>query len=69
MSFLRYEMLNGQRMSMKKKVATVDLEKVDSNVSRDFYIQNGYRYWPTEGEYWRDEIGSYQYLGVNACEK
>jgi tetratricopeptide (TPR) repeat protein len=72
MDFLKYEVLNGQREKLKAKVATEvnngTAEKIDSDLSRNFYIQNGYRYYPFQGEYWRDELGNYQYVGVNACE-
>ncbi len=68
---LHYEVLNG-----KKKVARQEYIKnlnkpviaINENVTRDFYVKSGYRYWPFEGEYWRDEIGNYQYLGVNRCD-
>jgi tetratricopeptide (TPR) repeat protein len=70
MDFLKYETLNGQRERLKAKVAAgdADKEKIDSDLSRDYYVQNGYRYFPFQGEYWRDELGNYQYVGVNACE-
>lgn len=68
--FLKYETINGQRTSLKKKISEniPGENQIDSDVSRDFYVQNGYRFWPFEGEYWRDEIGNYQYVGVNRCE-
>ena len=57
-------------MKNQLKVKIIGAEQtVDQDATRDFYAQNGYRYWPFEGEYWRDEIGSYQYVGVNRCEK
>lgn len=68
--FLKYETINGQRTSLKKKIAENIPEKnqIDGDFTRDYYVQNGYRFWPFEGEYWRDEIGNYQYVGVNRCE-
>lgn len=66
--FLKYETLNGQREMMKKKMGADPADPIDNQLTRSFYIQNGYRYWPFEGEYWRDEIGNYQYLGGNRCE-
>ena len=66
--FLKYETLNGQRETMKKKISEESQQPIDKDMTRSFYIQNGYRYWPFEGEYWRDEIGNYQYLGGNRCE-
>ncbi len=68
--FIRYEMINGKKEFLKKKVAGKDLPKsdIDSDNSRDYYIQNGYQYWPFEGEYWLDEIGNYHYIGTQSCE-
>ena len=68
--FARYEMINGKKEQLKKKIAgkSVDDQQIDEEVKRDFYIQNGYEYWPFEGEYWLDEIGNYQYLGKQSCE-
>lgn len=68
--FIRYEMINGKKESLKKKLAGNDLveETVDEDVARSFYVQNGYEYYPFKGEYWLDEIGNYHYLGKSSCE-
>ncbi|MCB0390531.1 MAG: tetratricopeptide repeat protein [Bdellovibrionales bacterium] len=67
--FIRYEMLNGKKEMVKKKVAGKDLPKtIDEEQERDFFVQNGYQYWPFEGEYWLDELGNYHYLGTQSCE-
>lgn len=71
-SFIRYEMINGKKESIKKKMVNKDLEseenQVDDNQDRSFYIQNGYEYYPFKGEYWLDEVGNYHYLGKQSCE-
>ncbi len=66
--FIRYEMINGRKETLKKRIAGKSLEQVDEKVDRTFYVQNGYEYWPFEGEYWLDEIGNYHYLGKQSCE-
>ncbi|WP_413612311.1 tetratricopeptide repeat protein [Bdellovibrio sp. HCB-110] len=70
---INYEILNGKKKEARKeyirKLNNPESAAIDKNDSRDFYINNGYRYWPFEGEYWRDEIGNYQYLGVNRCDE
>lgn len=68
--YLRYEMLRSKRGFLKKKIA----QKTTTGVSveafdRSFYIQNGYEYWPFQGEYWLDELGNYHYIGVGSCQK
>ena len=71
--FINYEMLNLKKEQAKKKAiasadAPVASPQVNKNDKREFYIQNGYQYYPFQGEFWRDEIGNYQYVGVNRCE-
>lgn len=68
--FARYEMMNGRKEQLKKKIAGKTLEKkqLDEDEDRNFYIQNGYEYWPFSGEYWLDEIGNYHYLGTQKCD-
>lgn len=69
--FIRYEMINGRKESLKKKMAGKDLggAQIDDNIDREFYIQNGYEYYPFRGEFWLDEIGNYHYLGKQSCEQ
>jgi tetratricopeptide (TPR) repeat protein len=68
--YLRFEMLSSKKESLRKEIAGKGLEKehVDQDTNRNFYVQNGYEYWPFKGEYWLDEIGNYQYVGVKSCE-
>jgi tetratricopeptide (TPR) repeat protein len=67
--FIRYEMINGKKEALKKKLAGKDLpeEQIDQDTQRDYYIQNGYEYWPFKGEYWLDELGNYHYVGTQSC--
>lgn len=66
--FIRYEMINGRKESLRKKIAGKDIPQVDEQIDRTFYVQNGYEYWPFENEYWLDELGNYHYLGKQSCE-
>lgn len=68
--FLRFEMISGKKESLRKEIAGKGIThaQVDQDNERSFYIQNGYEYWPFQGEYWLDEIGNYHYVGVKACE-
>ncbi len=49
---------------LKKRIAGKDVEgeQINQENQRDFYIQNGYEYWPFRGEYWLDELGNYHYV-------
>lgn len=68
--FIRYEMINGKKETLKTKLSGKDLpaEQIDEKIDRTFYVQNGYEYYPFQGEYWLDEIGNYHYLGKQSCE-
>ena len=66
---VKFEMLKGQRDTIKQRISGRTFEdlSVEENRNRDYYVQNGYEYWPFKGEYWLDELGNYHYLGVQAC--
>ncbi|MDE0092194.1 MAG: hypothetical protein OXN83_02780 [Oligoflexia bacterium] len=68
--YLKYDMLKGKREYLKKKISRKYLDKIpiDETVTRSYYIQNGYEYWPFDGEAWLDELGNYHYLGRQNCE-
>lgn len=68
--FIRYEAINGRKEGLKKTIAGKDLPttQIDEKNERDFYIQNGYEYWPFRGEYWLDELGNYHYVGTQSCQ-
>lgn len=68
-SLIRYEMINGRKEEIKKRISGKVIEtQVDEKVNRQFYVENGYEYYPFQGEYWLDEIGNYHYLGKQSCE-
>jgi len=68
--FLRLEVIRGKKDVVKKEIAGKGLSRgnVDAASDRQFFVQNGYEYWPFKGEYWLDEIGNYHFVGVQACE-
>ncbi len=68
--FIRFEMLKGKKQAVKKEVAGKGLGdlQVNEKSERDYYVQNGYEYWPFNGEYWLDELGNYHYVGVQSCQ-
>ena len=68
--YLRYESLRGKRIQIKKKISKKYLGniKVVENTSRDYFVQNGFEFWPFDGEYWLDELGSYHYVGIQNCK-
>ncbi len=68
-SFINYERLSSKKDSAKKKITGKDLpQTIDSQIDREFYVQNGFEFYPFKGEFWLDEIGNYHYLGTQSCE-
>lgn len=65
----KYEAINTKKQVLRAKTYVEKDDAVASNVNkeRNFYLENGFRFWPYQGEFWVDEIGSYQYLGTNRC--
>lgn len=68
---LKFEMLSSKREALRNEIASKGVEplQIDEETERNFYVQNGFDYWPFKGEYWLDEIGNYHYVGVRACEQ
>ncbi|MGZ3689929.1 MAG: tetratricopeptide repeat protein [Pseudobdellovibrio sp.] len=67
--FVNYEILEAKKSQLRLKISSADKPVVNDEENRNYYIKNGYRYWPFQGEFWIDEIGNYQYLGANHCEQ
>jgi hypothetical protein len=67
--FIRYEIINGRKEELKKRIAGKELPatQIDATNERAYYIQNGFEYWPFRGEYWLDELGNYHYVGTQSC--
>lgn len=67
--FIRFEILNGQKEQLKKRIAGKQIKSAPIDVARerDYYVQNGYEYWPFRGEYWLNELGNYHYVGTQSC--
>ena len=60
-----------KKEAIKKRIAGKNLGEGAAEVEtrdRSFYVQNGYEYYPFQGEFWLDEIGNYHYLGKQSCE-
>ena len=67
--YLRYESLRGKREQLKKKITAKHLGSVQiiQGIRRDFFVQNGFEFYPFRGEYWLDELGDYHYVGTQSC--
>jgi hypothetical protein len=50
------DMIEGQRGLPPKRVTDVETS-----------VASGYHFWPFNGEYWQDEMGTYVYTTESAC--
>ena len=68
--FLKFEMVSGKKEVVGKELVgkKIPRKQIVDDSSRNFFISNGYEYWPFQGEYWLDELGNYHYVGVQACQ-
>lgn len=68
--FARFEMTNSEKEAIRNKMLLSEEESksIDENATRDYYIENGYEFWPFRGEYWLDELGNYHYMGISSCK-
>lgn len=68
--FLKFEMVSGKKEVIGKEIVgkKIPHKQIVDDSSRNFFISNGYEYWPFQGEYWLDELGNYHYVGVQACQ-
>ena len=67
--YLRAEVFRGQRKQLRQKISRRRLGglQIIAGKSRDFFVQNGFEFWPFKGEYWLDELGNYHYVGSQNC--
>ena len=67
--YLRYESLRGKRGLLKRKIKSKHFGnvRITASKSRDYFIQNGFEYYPFRGEYWLDELGNYHYVASQNC--
>ncbi|MDW8189688.1 MAG: tetratricopeptide repeat protein [Pseudobdellovibrionaceae bacterium] len=67
--FVMYEVVNGKKEALKAIISGVSDKQsdLDHDKQREFYVNNGYEYWPVDTEYWLDEIGNYHYMGKQQC--
>lgn len=67
-NYARFDMLDSMKDEVKKKLMGLSQSRQVADRSRQFYVQNGYQFWPFKSEYWLDEIGNYFYLGTQTCQ-
>ena len=64
---IRFEVTDAQRKDYEFRATLQDVE-VDRKDVVDFAVSREIIYWPFNGEFWRDELGYYQYTENGSCE-
>lgn len=65
---IAFEMTSGKTHQLKKRISGGGVISLAEKVGRDFFVNNGYQYYPFKGEYWLDEVGNFHYFGQQGCE-
>lgn len=72
--------LNYRALAIKAEIGTSEKDALEASlvrgknvaVTRDYKfstaVDDEHVYWPYEGEYWRDELGTYQYTLTKGCK-
>ena len=66
---VEYETLNAEKGVIEAKLKEEMKKGADNKKSNDpNYIDDEHERWPFDGEYWKDELGSYRFKVVNMCK-
>jgi len=68
---VRFESLNAQKgiVSRDEQVEQLKDSASAAASSASLVVDDEHQLWPWNGEYWKDELGSYYYPIQSACEK
>ncbi len=65
---VRFECLNAQKGMLEEQVKKLQVSSAGPNAPKEgFNVDNEHIYWVWDGEYWKDELGSYHYPLQSAC--
>lgn len=64
---VRFEVVDAQRLDYEFRASTGDVN-AGREAPPDFSTDRKFIYWPFNGEFWRDELGSYRYTEHSQCQ-
>ncbi len=65
---VRFECLNAQKGILEEQVRKQQVSSTGPSAPKeDFEVDKEHIYWVWDGEYWKDELGSYHYPLTSAC--
>jgi len=65
---IRFEVTDAQRVDYAYKASNSGIGSAVSAVDLDFATASEYIYWPFNGEFWKDELGYYQFTEKGSCK-
>ena len=65
---VRFEVIDAQRVDYQYKFQNPDLANLSGKIDLDFATATDFIYWPFNGEFWRDELGYYEFTEHGNCQ-
>jgi tetratricopeptide (TPR) repeat protein len=64
---IQFEIAKGEKDKLESKLSGSQQDTSKSKYQHITAVDDERLYWPFEGEYWRDELGTYQYTLTEGC--
>jgi tetratricopeptide (TPR) repeat protein len=64
---IRFETAEREKVALEDELKEGGHRDVISKYKGTVAVSDEHRYWPFEGEYWRDELGTYEYTLTKGC--
>lgn len=64
---IKFETTDKEKEFLESQLASGGKKDLVKSVPYSTAVSDGELYWPYEGEYWRDELGTYQYTLTKSC--
>jgi hypothetical protein len=65
---IKIEVSRKEREALEGSLATGSQVDVVKNLKFSYAVSDEHLYWPYEGEFWRDELGTYSYTLTKGCK-
>jgi tetratricopeptide (TPR) repeat protein len=66
---IKFETSSKEKEALENAMRNSEFQTVDlNNVPITYSVNDERVYWPYEGEYWRDELGTYEYTLTKSCK-
>lgn len=66
---IRFETAEREKQALEDELRSGAKRDLVTRYSGSVAVSDEHRYWPFEGEYWRDELGTYEYTLTKGCRE